>query len=66
MKLDMRLTIAAAVCTALRETFPALPGENIELTETTSGCPMVKFTVAGIPYHLTVTRSRHDTRRTDV
>jgi hypothetical protein len=55
----MRVTIASAVACALKD-FTDGAGRSVEVrvTETTSGCPLVAFTVNGVTYNLTITKAR--------
>lgn len=59
-ELDMRVTIAACVASALQDAYPKEPGNGIHVqqTETTSGCPIVQLTVNGTTYNLTITKAR--------
>lgn len=52
---DMRHTIASAVAVVLSEEFL---NSTVRQTETTSGCPIVEVTIAGVQYNLTITRAR--------
>jgi metal-sulfur cluster biosynthetic enzyme len=58
---DMRVTIASAVALALKDAFTDQCGRSVEITATatTSGCPVIHFTVAGVTYNLTITRARN-------
>lgn len=53
---DLRDVVASNVMTAIAEHYGA--EASLELTLTTSGCPVIRITHAGETFNLTITRSR--------
>lgn len=53
---DLRDVVAANVMTAIEDHYRA--EASLELTLTTSGCPVIRITHAGETFNLTLTRSR--------